>query len=323
MARFGYKLMTEEHGPKDLVDNALRAEDAGFEFVSISDHFHPWLRSQGHAPFAWSVLGAIAHASKSIGITTGLTCPIIRYHPAIIAQAAATIAVMSDNRFTLAVGSGERLNEHVTGARWPSIPERHAMLGEAIDIFRELWEGGPRHYDGMWFTLDHAEIFDLPDKPIPVVVGVSGPQSLEIAIEQGDGIMTTSPSEELTQGFKAAKPSGPRYAEVSLAYAKTEEDGRKLAHERFRFSAFDWSINAEVPTVEGFEAASQFVRPEDLAKTITAGPDPEPHLKAIRKYLDAGFDHIVLTGIGPDQAGFTEFFKTALLPELGVNPAAG
>lgn len=316
MARFGYKLMTEEHGPKDLVDNALKAEDAGFDFVSISDHFHPWLKSQGHSPFAWSVLGAIAHASKSIGITTGLTCPIIRYHPAIIAQAAATIAVMSDNRFTLAVGAGERLNEHVTGARWPSTPERHEMVCEAIDIFRELWEGGPRNYMGQWFTLDHAEIFDLPSKPIPIVMGVSGPQSLEVAISKADGIMTTSPDANLAKGFKAKKASGPRYAEVTLAYAASEEDGRKLAHERFRFSAFDWSINAEVPTVEGFESASQFVRPEDLAESITAGPDPEPHLKAIRKYLDAGFDHIVLTGIGPDQKGFTHFFKEALLPAL-------
>ena len=316
MARFGYKLMTEEHAATALVDNALKAEDAGFDFVSISDHFHPWLKAQGHAPFAWSVLGAIAHASGSVGITTGLTCPIIRYHPAIIAQAAATVAVMSGNRFTLAVGAGERLNEHVTGARWPSTPERHAMLCEAIDIFRELWAGGPRHYEGRWFTLDHAQIFDLPDKPIPVVMGVSGPQSLEVAIAKADGIMTTSPEPSLADRFKAKKPSGPRYAEVTLAYACSEEEGRQLAHERFRFSAFDWSINSEVPTVEGFESASQFVRPEDLASSISVGPDPEPHLKAIRKYLDAGFDHIVLTGIGPDQEGFTRFFKKALLPAL-------
>lgn len=313
MARFGYKLMSEEHGARALVENAALAEDAGFDFVSISDHFHPWLRSQGHSPFAWSVLGAIAQATSKIGITTGLTCPIIRYHPAIIAQAAATVALLSGARFSLAIGAGERLNEHVTGARWQSIPERHAMLGEAIDIFRLLWSGGVRNYQGEHFTLDHAELFDRPEKDIPIILGVSGPQSLDLAHEKADGIMTTTPDPKLGKGFE----KGPRYVEVALAYAASEEEGRRLAHERFRFSAFDWSVNSEVPTVEGFEAASKWVRPEDLAETIPAGPDPEVHLKAIAKAIDAGFDKIVLTGIGPDQASFTRFFKEELWPRLG------
>src|SRR5580692_9071297 len=181
MVKFGYKLMSEEHGPTRLVENARRAEAAGFDFVSISDHFHPWLEVQGHSPFAWSVLGAIAQTTSRVAITTGLTCPIIRYHPAIIAQAAATIAVMSENRFTLAVGAGERLNEHVTGARWPSIPERHAMLAEAIDICRLLWKGGVHTHVGQHYTLDHAQLYDVPSQPIPVVVGVSGSHSIELA----------------------------------------------------------------------------------------------------------------------------------------------
>jgi G6PDH family F420-dependent oxidoreductase len=320
MVRFGYKLMTEEHGPKALVENAQRAEAAGFDFVSISDHFHPWLEAQGHAPFAWSVLGAIAHATSRIAITTGLTCPIIRYHPAIIAQAAATIAVMSDNRFTLAIGAGERLNEHVTGARWPSVPERHEMLGEAIDIFRALWSGGVHTQRGAHFVADHARLYDLPDKPIPVVVGVSGPASVALAADKADGIMTTEPKAEFVTGFRAkGKPGGPCYAEVALAYAPTEAAGRKLAHERFRFSAFEWSVNSELPSVEGFEAATRFVKPQDLADTIPAGPDPAPHLAAIRKYLDAGYDHIVLTGVGPDQAAFSNFFEKKLRPELSGN----
>lgn len=316
MTKFGYKLMTEEHGPKALTANAVLAEKAGFDFVSASDHFHPWLEAQGHAPFVWSVLGAIAHATETIGITTGLTCPIIRYHPAIIAQAAATVALLSDNRFTLAVGAGERLNEHVTGAAWPSVPERHAMLGEAVDIFRELWHGGVSTYVGAYFTLDHAQLYDVPERPIPVVLGVSGPESVELAVEIADGIMTTSPQADLVEGFRKGGKEGPAYAEVALAYAATEEEGRKIAHERFRFSAFDWSVNSELPTVAGFEAATKHVRPEDLAETIPAGPDPQVHLAAIRKYLDAGFDHIVLTGIGDDQEGFTRFFKEKLLPEL-------
>lgn len=313
MAKFGYKLMSEEHSPKALVKNAVLAEEAGFDFVSISDHFHPWLKSQGHSPFAWSVLGAIAQATSKVGITTGLTCPIIRYHPAIVAQAAATVALLSDDRFSLAIGAGERLNEHVTGARWPAIPERHAMLGEAIEIFRLLWNGGAQNFSGTHFKLDHAELFDRPAKEIPIILGVSGPESLSLAREKADGIMTTTPDPKLGQGFE----KGPRYVEVALAYAASEDEGCKLAHERFRFSAFDWSVNSEVPTVEGFEAATKWVRPEDLAETIPAGPDPQVHLKAIGKAIDAGFDQIVLTGIGPDQAGFARFFEKELKPGLG------
>ena len=316
MATFGYKLMTEEHGPKALVENAVRAEAAGFDFVSISDHFHPWVDAQGHAPFAWSVLGAIAHATSTIDITTGLTCPIIRYHPAIIAQAAATIALLSENRFTLAIGAGERLNEHITGARWPSVPERHDMLREAIEIFRLLWDGDVHSYDGLHFTVDHARLYDLPEKPIPVTLGVSGAKSVALAAEMADGIMTTEANADLIKSYRDHGGKGPSYAEVALAYAPSKAEGRKLAKERFAFSAFDWTVNSELPAPAGFEAATRYIREEDLADTIPAGPDPEPHLKAIGKYLDAGFDHIVLTGIGPDQAGFTRFFEKELRPKL-------
>lgn len=315
MAKFGYKLMSEEHGPSALVDNAMAAERAGFDFVGISDHFHPWVRAQGHAPFAWSVLGAIAYATKTIGIATGLTCPIIRYHPAIIAQAAATIAVMSDNRFTLAVGAGERLNEHVGGQPWPSVAKRHAMLAEAIDVFRELWDGGARAYEGDFFVLDHAELFDLPKKPIPVIVGVSGEKSVRLAIGHGDGIMTTEPNKDLVQSF-AKQKKGPVYGEVSLAFAQSEKEGLQLAKERFAFSALGWAVNSELPSAEGFEAATKYIREEDLAETIPAGPDPEVHLQAIRKFIEAGFDHIALLGIGPDQSGFIRFVEKELLPKL-------
>jgi G6PDH family F420-dependent oxidoreductase len=318
MIRFGYKLMTEEHGPKALVENAVRAEAAGFDFLSISDHFHSWLESQGHAPFAWSVLGAIAHATTTIGIATGLTCPILRYHPAIVAQAAATIAVMSDNRFTLAVGAGERLNEHVTGARWPSVPERHAMLGEAIEIFRTLWQGGPHSRVGKHFVLDHAQLYDLPDTPIPVIVGVSGPASAALAAAKADGIMTTEPKAELIGGFRAkgGAKDGPAYSEAVLAYAESDDKALEVAHRQFRFSALGWAVNSELPTVAGFEAASQYLRPEDLKESIAYGPDVERHLALIRKYVDAGYDHIVLTAPGPDQAAFVDFFETQLRPRL-------
>lgn len=316
MPKFGYKLMTEEHGPKALVRNAVLAEAAGFDFVSISDHFHPWLEAQGHAPFAWSVLGAIAHATSRIAITTGLTCPIIRYHPAIIAQAAATIALLSDDRFTLAVGAGERLNEHITGARWPSIPERHAMLAEAIDIFHLLWQGGVHTVVGHHFTLDHAQLYDVPLRPIPVVIGVSGTRSIELARTKADGIMATEAKPELVQGFLAGGRSGPCYTEVALGYAPTVAEGRRIAHERFRFGALGWAVNSELPTVAGFEAATRSITPEALAKDIPAGPDVAVHVAAIRKYVDAGFDHLALVGIGDDQAGFTRFFQNELKPAL-------
>ena len=316
MPRFGYKLMTEEHGPKALIENSVAAEAAGFDFLSISDHFHPWLESQGHAPFAWSVLGGIAHATSTIAIATGLTCPILRYHPAIIAQAAATIAILSDNRFTLAVGAGERLNEHVTGARWPSIPERHAMLGEAIDIFRALWAGGVHTYVGDYFDLDHAQLYDAPEKPIPVVVGVSGPHSVELAVDKADGIMATEPKPDLVSGFRDKKGAGPAYAEALLAYAPSEEEGLKIAHDRFRFGALGWAVNSELPTVAGFEAATQFMSPEDMKEMAAAGPDVGKHVAAVKKYVDAGFDHIVLTCPGDDQAGFLRFFEKELKPAL-------
>ena len=316
MTRFGYKLMSEEHGAKALVENAARAEDAGFDFVSISDHFHPWLESQGHSPFAWSVLGAIAQATSRIALTTGLTCPIIRYHPAIVAQAAATVALLSDNRFTLAVGAGERLNEHVTGARWPSVPERHAMLAEAIDIFRQLWSGGVHTHVGEHFTIDHARLYDVPSAPIPVIVGVSGSRSIALARAKADGIMATEPKADLVSGFHGQGKRGPCYSEVALAYAPTVAQGRAIAHERFRFGALGWAVNSELPTVAGFEAATRFITPEALAETISAGPDVEVHLAAIQKHIEAGFDHVVLVGIGPDQAGFARFFERELRPAL-------
>lgn len=319
MTKFGYKLMTEEHGPKALVANAVLAEQAGFDFVSISDHFHPWLEAQGHAPFAWSVLGAIAANTSKVGIATGLTCPIIRYHPAIIAQAAATIAVMSDNRFTLTVGAGERLNEHVTGARWPSIPERHAMLGEAIDVCRMLWDGRVHTWQGKHFQLDHARLYDAPEEPIPLMVGVSGEKSITLAAEKGDGIMATEPKADLIKSYqsKAAKP-GPLYTECLVAYAPTEQAALKLVHERFRFGMFGWCVLSELPNVDGFESASQYVTPEHMKELGGLGPDPECHLAAIRKYVDAGYDHIALLGVGDDQAGFIDFFETKLKPQLAT-----
>lgn len=317
MAQFGYKLMTETTDPKSLVRNARLAEDAGFDFLSISDHFHPWLESHGHSPFAWSVLGAIAASTTRVGLSTGLTCPILRYHPAIVAQAAATIGVMSDGRFTLAVGAGERLNEHVTGQGWPAVHQRHDMLREAVEIIRLLWQGETCSYQGDFFHLDSARLYDLPDGPIPLVIGVSGEKSSQLAAELGDGIMAVEAKRELVEQWQqAGGGKGPRYGELGLGYASSRKAGLELAHKYMRFGALGWSVLAELPNVGSFEEATRFVRPDDLREDVPHGPDVDTYVEAVKKFVDAGFDHIALLAFGDDQAAFIKFFETKLADRL-------
>ncbi len=316
MTRLGYKLMSESIGPKELVRNARLAEEAGFDFVSISDHYHPWLESQGHSPFAWSVLGAIAQVTSRVGITTGLTCPTIRYHPAIIAQAAATIGVMSDGRFTLALGAGERLNEHVVGEGWPPVGHRHGMLREAVEIIRALWSGEIITHSEIYFDVETARISDLPEKEIPIVIGAGGEKSATLAAEMRAGLMATEPKKEWVQEWKAAGGTGPRYGELALGYAKTKDEGLKLAHQYSRFGALHWNVLVELPSVGSFEEATRFIKPEDLRDSIAHGPDVDTYVEAIKKFTDAGFDHVVLMSAGPDQESFIRFFKDQLAPRL-------
>ena len=317
MLQLGYKLMTETTDARALVRNARMAEDAGFDFVAISDHFHPWLESHGHSPFAWSVLGAIATSTSRVGIATGLTCPTMRYHPAIVAQAAATVGVMSDGRFTLAVGAGERLNEHVVGLGWPAVHERHDMLREAIEIIRLLWRGETCSHQGEYYHLDSARIYDLPEQPIPLVVGVSGDKSVQLAAEAGDGIMAVEARRELVDDWRrAGGGDGPRYGEMSLGYARSKRAGLELVHRCMKFGAFDWSVLAELPNVGSFEAASKYVRPEDLEDEIPHGPDLEPYVESVRKFVDAGFDRVALLAVGEDQEGFIRFFERELADAL-------
>jgi G6PDH family F420-dependent oxidoreductase len=316
MAKFGYKLMSEAHGPRALVENAVMAEAAGFDFVGISDHFLPWHEAQGHSPFAWSVLGAIAAQTQRVGIATGLTCPLIRYHPAIVAQAAATIALLSDNRFTLAVGAGERLNEHVTGARWPAVGERHEMLREAIEVMRLLWEGESCNHRGRHYRVEQAQLFDLPDRPVEIVVGASGPQSAVLAAEAGDGIMGVEPDRSLLEAWRKAGGKGKACGEIAICYAPSEEEAAALAHDQHRFGLLGWSVLSELATPASFDEATAKLRKEDVAKQIPCGPDAEKHAEAINRFTEAGFDHVAIVGIGPDQKGFCEFFQKRLRPLL-------
>jgi G6PDH family F420-dependent oxidoreductase len=316
MVKLGYKLMSEEHGPTELVRNLARAEQAGFDLAAISDHFSPWVEEQGHAPFAWSVLGALAQATTRISLMTAVTCPIMRYHPAIIAQGTATVALLSDNRFTLGLGAGERLNEHVVGAGWPGVGERHERLSEAIDIIQGLLAGELANYRGQYLRLDQARLFDRPSRKPPVVVAAGGPQAARLAGRKGDGLIVTEPKPELIEAFRSAGGDGPRYAEVSLCWASSENEAQQTAHHYFRWAVTGWPVQAELPDTRGFDAATKYVSPEGVAQKVSCGPSAEVHLKAISRFVEAGYDHIILTQVGPQQAEFIEFFERELAPTL-------
>ncbi len=318
MTKFGYKLMSEEHGPRDLVRNARLAEEAGFDFVAISDHYHPWLRSQGHSPYAWSVLGALAAGTESVEIVTAVTCPFLRYHPAIIAQAAATVAILSGGRFTLGLGSGEKLNEHVVGNGWPPVRIRHEMLSEAIDIIRLLWRGGMQSYEGKHLTIEQAQVFDLPSEPPEIIVAIGGKKAARLAADKAEGIFTVESDPRLIEYWTDAGgfEDGPKYAEIMLSWAESEEKAVDVAYERFRFGTAGWKVNAELPNVAHFEAHSSVVHKEDITDSVVCGPDPELHAAAIEKYIDAGYDHIVIIAAGPRQKEFLGFWEKELSPLL-------
>jgi G6PDH family F420-dependent oxidoreductase len=308
----GYKLASEAFGPQELVRQAVRAEQAGFDFVEISDHFHPWLDNQGHSSFAWSVLGVIAAKTEHIGLATGVTCPTVRYHPAIIAQAAATLALVSDGRFTLGVGAGERLNEHVVGRGFPAARVRHQLLREALEIIRLLWRGGYRSYEGRHLRLEDARVFDLPEQPPPIAVAAGGPGAARIAAELGDGLFATEPKPELVQRYHDAGGTGPRYAEVPVAWAPDEHTAAQAALDTSRWALTGWKVMSELPNPVNFAAASATVREEDILATFACGPDPARYVEVTQPFVDAGFDRLVMQNTGPDPDGFIDFYQREL-----------
>ena len=313
----GYTLSCEEHPPNDLVRNAREAEEAGFAFATISDHFHPWTDKQGQSAFVWSVIGGIAQATERIQLGTGVTCPTIRIHPAIVAQAAATSAVMMNGRFFLGVGTGEELNEHVTGARWPGPEARLEMLEEAIEVMRRLWQGGYQSHRGPHYTVERARIFTLPDEPVPIAVAASQPKAARLAGRLGAALIAVAPDEELVQEFENAGGKGkPRYGQLHVCYADSEELGRKTAHELWPNAAMGGALGQELSTTSHYEAVAELVREEDVAESVVCGPDPERHLDQIRAFEQAGFDHVFVHQIGPDQGGFLRFYSERILPEI-------
>jgi G6PDH family F420-dependent oxidoreductase len=310
--KIGYKLIAEAYSPQEMVRQAVRAEEAGFDFVEISDHFHPWFDSQNHSGFAWSILAAAAAQTERIELATGVTCPFIRYHPAIIAQAAATTALLSEDRFTLGVGAGERLNEHVVGCGWPAVGMRHEMFRESLEIIRLLWSGGYHSYEGKHLTLEDARVFDLPDTPPRIAVAIGGPSSARIAAELGDGIFATEPKPDLTRAYAEAGGDGATYGEVPLSWAPDEASAVKSAREKFRFGLTGWKVQAELPNPANFEAATAFITEENMREVFGCGPDPARHLAAAQQFVDAGFDHLALINAGPDPDGFFDFFEKEL-----------
>lgn len=317
MVELGYKLSSEEHPARDLVAQARRAEDVGFRFGMISDHFHPWVDKQGHSPFVWSIIGAISQATERLAVVTGVTCPTVRIHPVIVAQAAATSAALLPGRFMLGVGTGENLNEHILGTTWPSAAVRREMLDEAIQVMRSLWKGDFVSHRGPYFTVENARIYTLPQQPPPILVAASGEKAAELAAERGDGIVATAPDAELLQTFDRHGGAGkPRYAEMTVCWAADEATARKTALEIWPNGGLSGELSQELPLPRHFEQAAKTVREDDVAESIPCGPDPERHRAALQEYVDAGFDHVAIHQIGPDQEGFFRFYEREVLPKF-------
>jgi coenzyme F420-dependent glucose-6-phosphate dehydrogenase len=314
---FGYSLSCEEHPPGDLVRFAKKAEDAGFGFALISDHFHPWIDAQGNSPFVWSVIGGIAEATERLRLGTGVTCPLIRIHPAIIAQAAATSAAMMPGRFFLGVGTGENLNEHVLGDKWPAPDERLEMLEEAVGMIRLLWEGGYQTHRGKHYTVEQARIYTLPEQPPEICVAAAQPNAAELAGRIGDGFIGVAPEADLVDKFEQAGGKGkPRYGHLTACWATSEDEAKQIAYENWPNAGLEGPLNQELAIPAYFEAAAAMVAPDDLAETLPLGPDPGRYLDAIKEFEDAGYDHVYIHQIGPDQDGFIEFAQRELMPRL-------
>lgn len=318
MTAVGYGLMSEEHGAPELARNAALAEEAGFGFAIVSDHFHPWSNTQGHSPFVWSVLGAISQTTERLVLGTGVTCPTIRIHPAIVAQAAATTATLLPGRFFLGVGSGEYLNEHILGDHWPQPPVRLEMLHEAIEVIRGLWTGKQFSHYGDHYVVEDARIYSLPQQLPPILVAASGPISASVAAEAGDGIIGTSPESKLLETWQQQGGSGPRVGMFHLAYAESKEEGTRLLAKHWGHAPLGGGLSQNLRTPEEFEAASQFIRHEDYSDQIPQGPDPQPVIEKLRAFEAAGFDHVIMHQVGPDQEGFLRFFEREIAPAVEV-----
>ena len=313
---YGFALSSEEHPPMRLVEQARMAENAGFNFVSISDHFHPWTPTQGNSPFVWAVIGGIAATTTRLRVGSGVSCPTMRIHPAIIAHAAATASEMLQGRFYLGLGTGEALNEHITGLAWPIASVRLAMLEEAIEIMRELWTGETVNFSGEYYDVVEATLYTKPSSPIPVYVASASPASARMAA-RNDGLITTGPDETVFREFnKEGGQSKPRYGQITLCWDEDKAKAEELARKMWSISAMSWDIKSDVASPAAFEEIAKHIPVAEVAKKVICGPDPEPIVKQVQAYRDAGFDHIYFHQVGENIAEFMRFYERELAPAL-------
>jgi G6PDH family F420-dependent oxidoreductase len=316
MATIGIFLSCEEQSAKRLVDIAVKAEDAGFRDFWISDHYHPWVDAQGQSPFVWSVIGAIAAATRQVHVTTAVTCPTVRVHPAIVAQAAATSATLLDGRFVLGVGTGEALNEHILGDPWPGIEQRLSMLEESVEIMRALWAGGNVSYDGQHYVVDRARLYSLPDAPPRVYASAFGPKAAESIGRYAEGYINATPSSDLLQAYRDAGGTGPAQGGMKVCWGPDEAACVKTVHRLWPNEALGGELAQVLPMPAHYEAAAELVTEELLADAVPCGPDPEKHVAAIRAFVDAGYDEVYVQQVGDDQEGFLAFMRDEVLPRL-------
>jgi coenzyme F420-dependent glucose-6-phosphate dehydrogenase len=317
VARIGYTLSSEELPPNELVRCAQRAEEVGFDFAMISDHFHPWVSEQGQSPFVWATLGGIAQATERIRVGTGVTCPTIRIHPAIVAHAAATVATMMDGRFFLGVGAGENLNEHILGDRWPQTGVRQEMLEEAVAVIRMLWEGGMKSHRGRHYTVENARLYTLPDEPPEIMVAAGGERATDLAGRIGDGFIGLVPKAEVIQQFRRAGGEGkPTFGQVHVCWAEDEDEARRTARRQWPNAGVPGSVNWELPLPSAFESLAEQYDEDDIAASVICGPDADRFVAAVGEFVDAGYDHVYLHQVGSDQDAFLDFSERELLPLL-------
>ena len=311
----GYTLSSEERQPDELVRLARMAEDSGFGYALISDHYHPWTDRQGSSPFVWAVLGGIAATTRTLRVGTGVTCPIMRLHPAIIAQASATIGCLMPGRFFLGVGSGESLNEHVVGQTWPPPDMRQDMLEEAVEVLRLLHRGGEQSHYGKFFQVHDARVYNIPDEPLPIYIAAAGQQAAKMAARLGDGLICSAPAAESVAAFEAGGGAGkPRYGQLTVCWARSEDEAVRTAHEYWPISGLEGQFKNELPRPLYLEQASKPVTPEMVKREIVCGPDPQAHVDGLAKFVKAGFDHVYVHQVGPDQEGFMRFYQREILP---------
>jgi len=317
--QLGYSLSSEEHSASDLVRFAQRVEQVGFLFALISDHYHPWTSKQGQSPFVWSVIGGIAATTNKLRLGTGVTCPTMRIHPAIIAQAAATAAAMMPGRFFIGVGTGENLNEHIVGEKWPPLAVRQEMLEEAVSVIRLLWKGGIQSHRGRHFTVENACLYTLPEETPPIYVAAGGEKMSELAAQIGDRLITAGDEGSVIKAFNTAGgKKRPKFAQLTVCWAKTEKEARQIAYEWWPTAGLPWSLLSELALPKYFEEAAESITEDAIAEAVVCGPDPEKHIAKIRKVAKAGADHVYIHQVGKDQEGFFRFYERNVLPEFAV-----